>query len=70
MVSLKWRFWIKSISNINAIVIGKDRRSIIKSWQKYINDIIEEDGQAEIVCHFCNKKYKFTKDDLLKLINY
>lgn len=34
-----------------------------------IRDIIEEDGQAEVVCHFCNTKYKFSKEDLLKLIN-
>src|SRR5699024_871286 len=33
-------------------------------------NIIEEDGQAEIVCHFCNEKYQFSKDDLLKLIDY
>lgn len=35
-----------------------------------LNNIIEEDGQAEIVCHFCNEKYTFSKDELLKLINY
>lgn len=43
---------------------------LLSLGKKDINDIIEEDGQAEIVCHFCNKKYQFTKDDLLKLINY
>ena len=33
-----------------------------------INAMIEEDGQAEVVCHFCNTKYQFTKEDLEKLI--
>lgn len=33
-----------------------------------INNIIEEDGQAEMVCHFCNSKHLFTEDDLKKLI--
>lgn len=26
--------------------------------------IIEEDGKAELVCHFCNKKYEFTREEL------
>ena len=26
-----------------------------------INKIIEEDGKAEIICHFCNKKYLFSE---------
>lgn len=42
----------------NLITIGKDE----------INDIIEKDGKAELVCHFCNKKYDFSEDDLRKLI--
>lgn len=34
-----------------------------------VNKIIEEDGKAEIICHFCNKKYLFSKEDLINLIN-
>lgn len=34
-----------------------------------INKIIEEDGKAEIICHFCNKKYLFSKEDLMNLVN-
>lgn len=33
-----------------------------------INAIIEEDGKAELVCHFCNKKYQFSEDDLRKIL--
>lgn len=33
-----------------------------------LKNIIEEDHKAEIVCHFCNKKYEFSEDELLKLI--
>lgn len=33
-----------------------------------IKAIIEEDGKAEVVCHFCNTKYQFTKEDLEKII--
>lgn len=35
---------------------------------KEINDIIQEDGEAEIVCHFCNKKYHFSGDKLSALL--
>ena len=33
-----------------------------------ITAILEEDGQAELSCHFCNKKYMFDKNDLKKMI--
>ncbi len=33
-----------------------------------IRSMIAEDGKAEATCHFCNKKYVFTKDDLEKII--
>lgn len=33
-----------------------------------ITKILEEDGQAEMVCHFCNKKYSFTKEELQDII--
>ena len=29
-----------------------------------LKKIIQEDGKAEIVCHFCNKKYEFSKQEL------
>lgn len=29
-----------------------------------LQNIIEEDGGAELVCHFCNKRYDFSKEDL------
>lgn len=38
--------------------IGKDE----------LQDIIETDGKAEIQCHFCNNKYKFTKQELEEII--
>ncbi len=36
------------------LTIGKDE----------LQDIIEKEGKAELVCHFCNKKYNFTKQEL------
>ena len=29
-----------------------------------LQKIIEEDEKAELTCHFCNKKYQFTKEEL------
>ena len=29
-----------------------------------LEDIIEKEGKAELVCHFCNKKYEFNKEEL------
>lgn len=29
-----------------------------------LKEMIEEDGKAEILCHFCNKKYEFNKEEL------
>lgn len=33
-----------------------------------LKEIIEEDGQAEVVCHFCNEKYDFSKDQLEEIL--
>ncbi|HLR20927.1 MAG TPA: Hsp33 family molecular chaperone HslO [Tissierellaceae bacterium] len=42
---------------------------VIKSLGKEeIKTIIEEDGGAEIVCHFCNTKYQFDEENLSKLL--
>lgn len=41
---------------------------IVSLGRSEIESIIEEDGQAEVVCHFCNTKYQFGKEDLTKLI--
>lgn len=29
-----------------------------------IENMIQEDGKAELVCQFCNQKYIFTKEEL------
>ena len=29
-----------------------------------LKEMIEEDGKAELLCHFCNKKYEFNKQEL------
>ena len=33
-----------------------------------LRKILDEDKKAEAVCHFCNKKYEFSEEDLKKMI--
>lgn len=48
---------------------SKDRmeRGLISLGKKEIDDIINTEGMAEIVCKFCNKKYVFSKEELEKI---
>ncbi|MCD9026308.1 Hsp33 family molecular chaperone HslO [Cohnella silvisoli] len=39
-------------------------KALITLGQKEIRSLIEEDGKAELHCHFCNEKYLFDADDL------
>lgn len=34
-----------------------------------IDNIIKEEGKAEVECYFCNKKYSFGKEELIKIFN-
>ncbi|MBP3256189.1 MAG: Hsp33 family molecular chaperone HslO [Clostridia bacterium] len=43
-------------------------KALISLGKEEIKNIIEEDGKAEIVCHFCNKKYEFDKEELENLL--
>ncbi|MDY0294884.1 MAG: Hsp33 family molecular chaperone HslO [Acholeplasmataceae bacterium] len=39
-------------------------RSLSALDEKTLHELIHEDGQAEIECHFCHKKYLFSKSEL------
>lgn len=39
-------------------------QALISIGKEELKKIIEEDKKAEIVCHFCNKKYQFTEEEL------
>ncbi len=43
------------------------RRGITSLGKREIQDIIDEQGEAEIVCQFCNKTYLYNKDELEKM---
>ena len=42
-------------------------RSLISLGKETLTELIEEDGKAELVCDFCNKKYNFSKEELMEL---
>lgn len=45
----------------------KFEKSLIALDEKTLNEMIEEDGHAEIECHFCRKKYLFEKEELIQI---
>ena len=49
---------------------SRDRmeRALISLGKKQISDIIEEQGNAEMTCRFCDNVYEFSKDELISLM--
>ena len=43
-------------------------RALLSLGRDELTQIIEEDGQAELNCHFCNSRYSFTKAELQRLL--
>jgi molecular chaperone Hsp33 len=41
--------------------------ALISLGKQELQEMIDEDGQAEVQCHFCNEKYLFTRNELEKL---
>ncbi|MGN7360975.1 Hsp33 family molecular chaperone HslO [Paenibacillus sp. SAF-054] len=50
---------------------SRDRveQTLVSIGKDELEQMIEEDGQAEVVCHFCNEKYAFNKDDLQQILD-
>ena len=48
---------------------SKDRmeKALISIGKDEINSIIKEQGEAELSCQFCNNKYTFSKEELIKI---
>lgn len=42
---------------------------LISIGSSELSQIIEEDGEAEIICDFCGNRYHFNKEDLEKLVD-
>ena len=50
---------------------SKDRikKVLISLGRETLTEIIEEDKQAEISCHFCNSAYHYTEEELREILN-
>lgn len=46
----------------------RTERVLISLGKKELARLAEEQEETEVCCHFCNKKYKFTADEMLKLL--
>lgn len=44
-------------------------RAMISLGKQQLSEIIEDTGEAEICCHFCDRKYTFDTDKLRELMN-
>ncbi|MDO4865164.1 MAG: Hsp33 family molecular chaperone HslO [Clostridia bacterium] len=47
---------------------GRVERALITLGAKELNDMIDTQHGAQVDCHFCNKRYTFTEDDLRQLL--
>lgn len=47
---------------------AKFERGLISLGKKELESIIEEDGKAQTKCHFCNKEYEFSEEDLKDIV--
>ena len=45
------------------------KRGIATIGKEELQEILETDGKLEVVCHFCNKKYQFSREELEEILN-
>ena len=43
-------------------------KKLLSIGREDLAEIARDENGAELVCHFCNKKYQFTKDEIQKLL--
>lgn len=41
---------------------------LVTIGKEELQDIIQKEGKAELVCHFCNKNYEFSKEELENIL--
>ncbi len=46
----------------------KMKKALSTIGKKQLKEILEEDGKAEMTCHFCNKKYTVSKEEIENMI--
>lgn len=44
-------------------------KTLVSLGKEEVGQMLQEDRQAEVVCHFCNEKYLFNENDLQRIID-
>lgn len=44
-------------------------RALISMGRQELSALIEEQGQAELTCQFCDKVYRFSREELEELLS-
>ena len=44
-------------------------RALLSMGREQLNELITEDHGTEVCCHFCEKKYRYSEDELKRLLN-
>ena len=47
---------------------GRTEKALIAMGRKELQQLIDEDGRAELTCHFCRTAHQFSREDLLALL--
>ena len=47
----------------------KVKEALVSIGKHALQEIVEEDKQAEVGCQFCNRKYSYTEEELIELLN-
>ena len=48
---------------------GRIEKALISTGVESLTEMIEQDNGAEVVCEFCEKRYRFSSEELKKLID-
>lgn len=49
--------------------VERVEQTLISMGESELKQLIDEEGQAEVVCHFCNEKYQFDRPQLERLLD-
>ena len=71
-----WMFYQYSVQQKEAVQLStyetvlreKTEQILVSLGKDEIQKLIDEQKETEVCCHFCNKKYVFSAQDMLKML--
>ena len=55
-------------TRIKAVMTDKSGKIVAEGSHTWENELIDEDGKAELTCHFCRTSHRFSRQDLTALL--